>query len=32
MADTKEKFEPKIFFKCVIFRSKILQKLGIFPK
>jgi hypothetical protein len=32
MADIKQKIWSKISFKCVIFGSKILQKLGIFPK
>jgi hypothetical protein len=32
VADIKQKFQSKLFFKCVILRSKILQKLGIFPK
>jgi hypothetical protein len=32
MADFKQKYLSNIFFNCVIFRSKILQKLRIFPK
>jgi hypothetical protein len=30
MADIKQNYKLKFFFKCVIFRSKILQKLRIF--
>jgi hypothetical protein len=32
MADIKQKYKSKIFFKCVVFISKILQKFRIFPK
>jgi hypothetical protein len=31
MVDIKQKDYSKFFIKCVIFRYKILQKLGIFP-
>jgi hypothetical protein len=32
IVDIKQKYLSKFFLKCVIFRSKILQKLRIFPK
>jgi hypothetical protein len=32
LAEIKQKLNQKLVFKCVVFGSKFLQKLGIFPK